>query len=97
MATPSAPTFLLTPLDLPQGCVWGSQGRWSSHLGGPWLRHEGTPMEPDSVIQPGLQSEQQLTVPGCNCHRQVTALSPRQLFGASVFRAGQVPVAGTAG
>lgn len=50
-----------------------------------------------SVIQPGLQSEQQLTVLGCNCHRQVTAVSPRQLFGASVLRAGQVPAAGTAG
>lgn len=51
----------------------------------------------DSVIQPGLQPEQQLTVLGCNCHRQVMALSPRQLFGASVLRAGQVPAAGTAG
>lgn len=38
-----------------------------------------------SMIQPGLQSEQQLTVLGCNCHRQVTAVSPRQLFGASVL------------
>lgn len=51
----------------------------------------------DWVIQPDLQSEQQLTVLGCNCHRQVTAVSPRQLFGASVLRAGQVPAAGTAG
>lgn len=81
---------------VPGGCS-GVTGEMARPRRGSTAATRGDSAGAGSVIQPGLQSEQQLTVPGCNCHRQVMALSPRQLFGASVFRAGQVPAAGTAG
>lgn len=88
-ATPPAPTSLPVLLNLSQGAVQPLWGFWGG---------QGDAEGASTVIHRGLQTERQLNaVLGCNCHRAgVTVVYPRQLFGANVLRAGQVPAVGTA-